>query len=180
MCREPCAEKIHCFINKCIVTMQVLMVMKQHNGWKDFGKNRVKAWSIYFILCPACVVTIWQMVETNYREQSSGMSLLDGLTWRCYTVSHPDWLSDRVDNLVSSVSVTSHPPHVATCFVAERKDKERREKQRREEDSPSSQNTNICRVYFTDRKASKTCRVTTPVLTKDTILINPPEDDWVI
>ncbi|TKS80144.1 BMP/retinoic acid-inducible neural-specific protein 3 [Collichthys lucidus] len=92
------------------------------------------------------------------------------------------------DNLDTVSSVLVHSPENKVQLQVillmwplvswqKREDKERREKQRREEDSPSSQNTNICRVYFTDRKASKTCRVTTPGLTRDTILINPPEDD---
>lgn len=85
---------------------------------------------------------------TRLRKES-----LPGLIWHCYTVSHFDWLSDRVDNLVSSLSVTGHPPHVARSSSGR---KRRKEKQRSREGSASSQNTNICRVYFTDRKASKT------------------------
>lgn len=89
-------------------------MMKRHKGRKTSGYNRVKVWSIH-PLSPAhvAIVMIWQTEKTNYREQGSGMrGYLTVYRDVCYTTSHPDWLSDRADNLVSSLSVTGHSPHV--------------------------------------------------------------------
>lgn len=110
-------------------------MVKLHNGLNIFGNNSEWKYEVFtsFSACSACCCRCGDMTDSENKLQGTRLrneSLPDGLTWRCYTVSHPDWLSDRVDNLVPSLSVTGHPPHVAHSSPGRKGRKGREEKNR--------------------------------------------------
>ena len=163
--------------------------------WNTFENNKVKEWSIHFTVSVAhvfAIVTEWQWGKiTRLRNES----VSNGRTWPCYSVSHPDGMTELITSspLYPSMAILLlMPTHL---LQEERREEERGEEKRRKEKKREEKRSEEKRreekrreekrrdemywVYFTDRKASKTCRVTTTVLTGDLILVNAPEDDGV-